>query len=170
MSRHWQMFAAYNAWANARIYEAAAKLSDEDYRVDCGAFFKSVHGTLNHCSWPTASGCNALAAWVRHRIGSMPLCSIHRRSRSRRASRTMRGVKSRAPDLIKPKQVWGSEEWRWRGRQRTQIARLRLCIRLVTQLPLSARDSRQSFQILDANSKRKQWPSRADQKKPLKEA
>jgi len=42
------MFAAYNAWANARIYEAAAKLSDEEYRADCGAFFKSVHGTLNH--------------------------------------------------------------------------------------------------------------------------
>jgi uncharacterized damage-inducible protein DinB len=45
---HWQMFAAYNQWANARLYEAAAKLSDEDYRADHGAFFKSVHGTLNH--------------------------------------------------------------------------------------------------------------------------
>ena len=48
MNSHWQMFAAYNGWANARIYEAAAKLSDEDYRADCSAFFKSVHGTLNH--------------------------------------------------------------------------------------------------------------------------
>lgn len=48
MKSHWQMFAAYNRWANARIYEAAAKLSDEDYRADCGAFFKSVQGTLNH--------------------------------------------------------------------------------------------------------------------------
>ncbi len=48
MKSHWQMFAAYNGWANARLYEAAAKLSDADYRADCGAFFKSVHGTLNH--------------------------------------------------------------------------------------------------------------------------
>lgn len=48
MKAHWQMFAGYNAWANIRIYEAAAKLSDEDYRADYGAFFKSVHGTLNH--------------------------------------------------------------------------------------------------------------------------
>ncbi len=48
MKSHWQMFAAYNQWANARLYEAAAKLSDEDYRADHGAFFKSVHGTLNH--------------------------------------------------------------------------------------------------------------------------
>jgi uncharacterized damage-inducible protein DinB len=42
------MFAAYNAWANARVYDAAARLSDQDYRADHGAFFKSVHGTLNH--------------------------------------------------------------------------------------------------------------------------
>lgn len=48
MKSHWQMFAAYNQWANARLYEAAAKLSDEDYRADHGTFFKSVHGTLNH--------------------------------------------------------------------------------------------------------------------------
>ena len=30
------------------IYDAAGKLSDADYRADRGAFFKSVHGTLNH--------------------------------------------------------------------------------------------------------------------------
>ena len=42
------MLAAYNAWANTRLYEAAARLSDEQYRADRGAFFKSVHGTLNH--------------------------------------------------------------------------------------------------------------------------
>jgi uncharacterized damage-inducible protein DinB len=42
------MFAGYNAWANERIYDAATKLSDADYRADRGAFFKSVHGTLNH--------------------------------------------------------------------------------------------------------------------------
>jgi uncharacterized damage-inducible protein DinB len=44
----YRMFAAYNAWANERLYGAAAKLSDADYRADRGAFFKSVHGTLNH--------------------------------------------------------------------------------------------------------------------------
>ncbi|MBZ0147271.1 MAG: DinB family protein [Pseudorhodoplanes sp.] len=42
------MFAGYNAWANERLYEAAARLSDADYRADRGAFFKSMHGTLNH--------------------------------------------------------------------------------------------------------------------------
>jgi uncharacterized damage-inducible protein DinB len=48
MKARYAMFAAYNAWANQRIYEAAEKLSDSDYRADRGAFFKSVHGTLNH--------------------------------------------------------------------------------------------------------------------------
>lgn len=48
MKPRYQMFAAYNAWANARIYGAAATLADADYRADRGAFFKSVHGTLNH--------------------------------------------------------------------------------------------------------------------------
>jgi uncharacterized damage-inducible protein DinB len=47
MSRY-PMFAGYNAWCNERLYAAASALSDADYRVDRGAFFKSVHGTLNH--------------------------------------------------------------------------------------------------------------------------
>jgi uncharacterized damage-inducible protein DinB len=43
-----RMFAGYNAWANERLYSAAAMLSDSEYRADHGAFFGSVHGTLNH--------------------------------------------------------------------------------------------------------------------------
>jgi uncharacterized damage-inducible protein DinB len=45
---HYQMFGRYNAWANSRLYEAAAELSSEQYRADRGAFFKSVHGSFNH--------------------------------------------------------------------------------------------------------------------------
>jgi uncharacterized damage-inducible protein DinB len=48
MTERYTMFAGYNAWANERLYDAASKLSDADYRADRGAFFKSVHGTLNH--------------------------------------------------------------------------------------------------------------------------
>jgi uncharacterized damage-inducible protein DinB len=43
---HYQMFGHYNAWANGRLYEAAAELSIEQYRADRGAFFKSVHALL----------------------------------------------------------------------------------------------------------------------------
>jgi uncharacterized damage-inducible protein DinB len=48
MKAHLQRFAAYNRWANARLYEAALALSEAEYRRDVGAFFKSMHGTLNH--------------------------------------------------------------------------------------------------------------------------
>lgn len=42
------MLAAYNAWANRRLYAAAVVLADDQYRADTGLFFKSLHGTLNH--------------------------------------------------------------------------------------------------------------------------
>jgi uncharacterized damage-inducible protein DinB len=48
MKQHFAMMAGYNAWCNERVYDAAAQLPDSDYRADRGAFFKSVHGTLNH--------------------------------------------------------------------------------------------------------------------------
>ncbi|MGY5806271.1 DinB family protein [Rhizobium sp. LEGMi198b] len=48
MLRHYRMFADYNRWANALLYDAAAELSDAEYREDRGAFFGSLHGTLNH--------------------------------------------------------------------------------------------------------------------------
>jgi uncharacterized damage-inducible protein DinB len=48
MKSRYQMFAGYNAWCNERLYAAAAKLTEADYRADHSAFFKSMHGTLNH--------------------------------------------------------------------------------------------------------------------------
>jgi uncharacterized damage-inducible protein DinB len=40
--------ARYNAWMNERLYAVCAALSDEERKRDRGAFFKSIHGTLNH--------------------------------------------------------------------------------------------------------------------------
>lgn len=40
--------ARYNRWMNDKIYAVAAELSDEERKRDLGAFFRSVHGTLNH--------------------------------------------------------------------------------------------------------------------------
>ena len=48
MKTHYRAFARYNAWANRRLYDAAAELTDSEYRADRSAFFKSMHGTLNH--------------------------------------------------------------------------------------------------------------------------
>jgi uncharacterized damage-inducible protein DinB len=48
MKAHFAMLAGYNRWANRRLYAAAGNLSDADYRANRGAFFGSLHGTLNH--------------------------------------------------------------------------------------------------------------------------
>jgi len=48
LKQHYRMFAAYNAWANARIYDALAELDDEQRGRDIGAFFGSAIGTANH--------------------------------------------------------------------------------------------------------------------------
>ena len=46
---HFVSFARYNAWANARLYDACAALPDADYHAESpAAFFGSLHGTLNH--------------------------------------------------------------------------------------------------------------------------
>ncbi len=48
MTAIWAQYALYNRLANGRLYEVCARLSDEERRRDLGAFFGSVHGTLNH--------------------------------------------------------------------------------------------------------------------------
>jgi uncharacterized damage-inducible protein DinB len=48
LKSHFGMLAGYNRWANRRLYEAARALPDADYRAHRGAFFGSLHGTLNH--------------------------------------------------------------------------------------------------------------------------
>ena len=45
---HYEQFAAYNRWANRRLYDEAARLPDAARRRDVGVFFRSLHGTLNH--------------------------------------------------------------------------------------------------------------------------
>lgn len=44
----WAQYARYNRLANETVYAACAALSEAERRRDLGAFFKSVHGTLNH--------------------------------------------------------------------------------------------------------------------------
>ncbi len=45
---NYSLMADYNVWMNRKLYEAAAGLPDEARKRDLGAFFKSLHGTLDH--------------------------------------------------------------------------------------------------------------------------
>jgi uncharacterized damage-inducible protein DinB len=45
---HFRLMAPYNAWMNAKVYNAAERLTTDDLSRDRGAFFGSILGTLNH--------------------------------------------------------------------------------------------------------------------------
>lgn len=48
MKTHFSMLAAYNEWANAQIYDAAAAAGETALWQDIGLAFSSLGGTLNH--------------------------------------------------------------------------------------------------------------------------
>lgn len=48
MIAHYHMFAAYNAWANTLLYDAAATLTPQALNEDRGAYFGSLFATLSH--------------------------------------------------------------------------------------------------------------------------
>jgi len=48
---NYQFLAKYNRWFNTRLYDACEQLPDDERRRDRGAFFRSIHGSLNHILW-----------------------------------------------------------------------------------------------------------------------
>ena len=56
MKSHYTMFAGYNAWANRRLYDAAALLADADYRADRARSSSRCTARSTTCWRPTASG------------------------------------------------------------------------------------------------------------------
>ena len=46
-----QRMARYNSWQNENLYGAADTVSDAERRRARGAFFGSIHATLNHLLW-----------------------------------------------------------------------------------------------------------------------
>ena len=48
MLAHPNTLAAFNAWANRRLYAACSTLAPDEIAKNRGAFFKSILGTLNH--------------------------------------------------------------------------------------------------------------------------
>jgi uncharacterized damage-inducible protein DinB len=55
--------AVYNAEMNRRLYNAAARLSDAERKRDRGAFWGSIHGSLNHILWGDGMWMARFANW-----------------------------------------------------------------------------------------------------------
>jgi len=45
---YYRMMADYNRWMNQSIFASCNRLSEHQRRQDMGAFFQSIHGTLDH--------------------------------------------------------------------------------------------------------------------------
>lgn len=48
LADHYALLARYNRWLNERLYDACEQLSDAERKADRGAFFGSIHRTLEH--------------------------------------------------------------------------------------------------------------------------
>src|SRR5262245_60484202 len=59
------LMAQYSRWMNEKLYAHAASLADEERKADRGAFFKSLHNTLDHIVW-------ADTIWLGRFTGNIP--------------------------------------------------------------------------------------------------
>ena len=69
--RQVRLMARYNQWVDERLYELAAGLSDEERKRDLGAFFHSVHRTLNHLLLTDRHWMSRFAACTPYRFRSL---------------------------------------------------------------------------------------------------
>jgi uncharacterized damage-inducible protein DinB len=51
MLDNYRLLARYNTWFNARLFDACERLDDAARKLPRGAFFGSIHATLNHLLW-----------------------------------------------------------------------------------------------------------------------
>ena len=69
--------AAYNAEMNRRLYAAADRLGDDARRAGRGAFWGSIHGTLNHILWGDRNWMSRFAGWTPSSLGMKDSPRLH---------------------------------------------------------------------------------------------
>ena len=62
LMENYRFLARYNGWFNTRLYDACERLDDGARKAPRGAFFGSIHGTLNHILWGDMVWLGRLAA------------------------------------------------------------------------------------------------------------
>jgi uncharacterized damage-inducible protein DinB len=72
-----QCLARYNRWQNENLYAVAERLSDGERRRERGAFFGSIHATLNHLLWADRIWMSRLAGTPRPAGGIPESVSFH---------------------------------------------------------------------------------------------
>jgi uncharacterized damage-inducible protein DinB len=59
---NYRFLARYNRWFNERLYAACEQLPEQERQRDRGAFFGSIHRTLDHLVWGDATWLRRFAA------------------------------------------------------------------------------------------------------------
>jgi uncharacterized damage-inducible protein DinB len=98
MRDHFRRFAAYNAWANRRVYDACAALAPGEYHAARPAFFGSIHRTLNHILvgdrlWQARILGESLSLPLDHELyGDLPSLRAAREAEDARLEATVAGL------------------------------------------------------------------------------
>ncbi len=106
--------ARYNRWQNDNLYTVADGLSDGERRRDRGAFFGSIHGTLNHLLWADRMWMSRFSDWPRPGCGIgesatlVPDWSELKRERRAADARLIEWADGLDPDWIKADLTWFS--------------------------------------------------------------
>jgi uncharacterized damage-inducible protein DinB len=64
--------ADYNCWQNGNLYGAADRLTDGERKQPRGAFFGSIHATLNHLLWGDQIWMSRFAGTPRPNVPGIP--------------------------------------------------------------------------------------------------
>ncbi len=106
--------AAYNEEMNRRLYDAAARLPDEERRRARGAFWGSIQGTLNHILWGDTMWMSRFDGWEKPPIPIKQSGALHEdffalRDARAEADRRIAGWAGRvSPDWLAGDLAWFS--------------------------------------------------------------
>lgn len=96
--------ADYNRWMNARLYDAAARLPDQELFKDRGAFFGSLFDTLNHIAvgdtiWLKRFAQHPELGWLKDLLNGFPTPTTLRQ-RLAQTLPELRSYRTKADDVI----------------------------------------------------------------------
>ena len=106
--------AAYNAEMNRRLYAAAGRLSDAERKQSRGAFWSTIHGTLNHLLWGDLQWMARFDGWERPAQGMKQSTAMYddfallAAERTKVDARISGWAKQVQQDWLDQEQVWTS--------------------------------------------------------------
>ncbi len=122
-----RMMAGYNAEMNRRVYAAAGRLDDAERRRARGAFFGSIHATLNHLLWADHMWMSRFAGWPKP-VPMREGLSLHEHFAPLAAARAETDARIEAwAETLDPAWLDGEQSW-YSGVAKRDVARPRALV------------------------------------------